>query len=260
MVLQVKKESMKIPKIIHYCWLGGGKKAPVVERCIAGWKQNLTDYKIIEWNESNLDLDAHPHLRVTYDAKQYAYASDYVRLMVLKRYGGIYLDADVVVKKRFDSLLDANFVIGFMYDCALGTAVMGSLPGFSLLDDLMKIYSERQGECFINNGAITNYFLDHVDGFQLTGCYQRLNNGVVIYPRKYFEFPTYSRRMGYSQHLAINSWKKDRSEQSVVKHWLRYVMRDVMYRWFVHYRHLRKNEFYKTYLAHKRALQGGKPR
>lgn len=44
-----------IEKKIHYIWFGG-EKPEKVKRCIESWEKNLKGYKIIEWNESNLDI------------------------------------------------------------------------------------------------------------------------------------------------------------------------------------------------------------
>ena len=44
----------KIPKTIHYCWFGRGKKSDFMMKCINSWKKYLPDYEIIEWNQDNL--------------------------------------------------------------------------------------------------------------------------------------------------------------------------------------------------------------
>ena len=49
-------------KKIHYCWFGGKKLPRSVEQCIKTWKEQLPDYKIIEWNENNFDINVLYHL------------------------------------------------------------------------------------------------------------------------------------------------------------------------------------------------------
>ncbi|MBR1676348.1 MAG: glycosyl transferase, partial [Clostridia bacterium] len=46
-----------IPKVIHYCWFGGNPLPKLAKKCIKSWKKYCPDYKIIEWNESNLDIE-----------------------------------------------------------------------------------------------------------------------------------------------------------------------------------------------------------
>ena len=49
-----------IPKKIHYCWFGRGKKPKLAKKCIASWKKYCPDYEIIEWNEDNFDIMKKP--------------------------------------------------------------------------------------------------------------------------------------------------------------------------------------------------------
>ena len=47
-----------IPKVIHYCWFGGNPLPEEAKRCIESWKKYCPDYKIIEWNENNYDVNS----------------------------------------------------------------------------------------------------------------------------------------------------------------------------------------------------------
>ena len=85
----------RIPKTIHYCWFGRGEKPEIVKKCIDTWKDKLSDYKIIEWNEDNFDINQNDYVKEAYKAKKFAFVSDYVRVYALYNYGGIYLDTDV---------------------------------------------------------------------------------------------------------------------------------------------------------------------
>ena len=46
-----------INKVIHYCWFGRNPKSDLINRCIESWKKYCPDYEIIEWNESNFDIN-----------------------------------------------------------------------------------------------------------------------------------------------------------------------------------------------------------
>lgn len=83
-----------IPKIIHYCWFGGNPLPTDVKRCIESWKKMCPDYEIKRWDESNFDVNAHPFTKAAYEAKAWAFVSDYARLKVVCDNGGIYLDVD----------------------------------------------------------------------------------------------------------------------------------------------------------------------
>lgn len=97
-----------IPKKIHYCWFGGNPKPKLAERCIASWKKYCPDYEIIEWNESNFDVNQNGYTRMCMAQKKYAYLSDYVRLLVVEQQGGVYFDTDVEVIRPIDALLERD--------------------------------------------------------------------------------------------------------------------------------------------------------
>lgn len=59
-----------IPKIIHYCWFGGGEKPAVAKKCIESWKKFCPDFEIHEWNEDNCDYLAIPFMAEAYQAKK----------------------------------------------------------------------------------------------------------------------------------------------------------------------------------------------
>ncbi len=100
------------PKI-HYCWFGGSPKPKVIEKCIASWRKYFPDSEIIEWNESNFDVDCNLYVRQAYEAKKYAFVSDYARFWALEQYGGLYFDTDVEVIRPLDDLLEEEAFAGF---------------------------------------------------------------------------------------------------------------------------------------------------
>ena len=108
-----------LPKIIHYCWFGRNEKPKLAQKCIESWKKQCPDYKIIEWNEDNFDIDQHPYLRWCYNHKKWAFLSDFARLLILEEHGGIYLDTDVEIIKSVDPLLKLETNIIYSCGCDL---------------------------------------------------------------------------------------------------------------------------------------------
>ena len=102
-----------IPKKIHYCWFGRNPLPPLALKCIASWKEYCPDYEIKEWNEDNFDLNCNAYVREAYEARKWAFITDYVRLYALVNEGGIYMDTDVEVLKPLDDLLCYDAVSGF---------------------------------------------------------------------------------------------------------------------------------------------------
>ena len=95
-----------IPKKIHYCWFGKKELPAKAVRCINSWKKYCPDYEIIEWNEDTYDVYQNPYTAYAYDNKKFAFLSDYARLQIVLKEGGLYFDVDVEIVRPLDELLD----------------------------------------------------------------------------------------------------------------------------------------------------------
>ena len=95
-------------KTIHYFWFGGSEKSRTIESCIASWKKFFPDFEIKEWNESNFDVRQNKYISQAYDAKKYAFVSDFARFKILHEQGGLYFDTDVEVIRPFYELLEKD--------------------------------------------------------------------------------------------------------------------------------------------------------
>ena len=100
-------------KTIHYFWFGDSPKSRLIEKCIASWHKYFPDFEIKEWNEENFDVRQNEYISQAYDAKKYAFVSDFARLKVLYDEGGLYFDTDVEVVKSFSDLLEKDAFSGF---------------------------------------------------------------------------------------------------------------------------------------------------
>ena len=96
----------RIPKKIHYCWVGGTAKPKSVQYCIDSWKKYCPDYEIIEWNEDNYDFSKNRYMKEAYDNKKWGFVPDYARLDIIYQHGGIYMDTDVEMVANLDDLLE----------------------------------------------------------------------------------------------------------------------------------------------------------
>ncbi len=179
-------------KIIHYCWFGNGAFPKLTEKCIESWKKYCPGYEIKEWNETNADIASCPaYVRDAYEAKKYAFVSDYVRLRALYEYGGFYLDTDVELVKSLDCLLGDSFVIGFENDGFVNSGQMlASDAGHPILADMMKEYEKVS---FYNpDGSVFLLGCPHVNtdvmvrrGLVKNGKEQTVD-GAHVYPADWF--------------------------------------------------------------------------
>lgn len=133
-----------IPKFIHYCWFGENKKSKLVEKYIKTWTKNYPDYQIIEWNEKNFDIHTNKYVEEAYNAKKYAFVSDYARLNALYNYGGIYFDTDVEVIKNMNDFLDkGKDIYCFELENKIMTGVMVSQKKSNIIKEFLNSYTDR---------------------------------------------------------------------------------------------------------------------
>ena len=104
-----------IPKTIHYVWLGNGNMTPFIKSCVNSWEKVMPEYKIKCWNEKNFDINSVPWVKEAIEKKKWALAADYIRLYALYTEGGIYMDTDVKVFKKFDDFLKYDFFSSVEY-------------------------------------------------------------------------------------------------------------------------------------------------
>ncbi|WNR43808.1 glycosyltransferase family 32 protein [Paenibacillus roseipurpureus] len=208
---------MTIPKIIHYCWFGGKDKPDIVRRCLASWKQHLSDYQIIEWNETNLDIIAHRYTREAYAAGKFAFVSDYARVYALYHHGGIYLDTDVEVFQSFDNLLHHETFWGFEQANYIATSTIGAQKGSKLIQLFLDSYEDKpflradgSFDSLTNVAMITKMLIDL--GLQADGRFQELPGIGAFYPQTYFSpfdyinCQTFMTSHTYTLHHFYKSW------------------------------------------------------
>lgn len=187
-----------IPKTIHYCWFGRGKKPHLIRKCIATWRKVMPDYEIKEWNEDNFDVNAVPFVKQAYDEKKWAFVADYCRFYACYHEGGIYLDTDVEVFRRFDEFLNNPFFTGIEFQenavefrLSLDASVFGCIKGNSFAKQCLDYYNDkpfRMDDGRITGGtvqAVSSIIADEY-GFKRINESQTLSNGVKIFSTDYF--------------------------------------------------------------------------
>lgn len=133
-----------IPKIIHYCWFGKGKKSSLIEKCIESWKTHCPDYMIKEWNEDTFNIESHPFTKKMYAQKKYAFVADYVRLVALEQEGGVYLDTDMLLVQPLDPLLSTQLLLGKESEEHISCGMIGAEPHHPFIQAMQKKYDNLQ--------------------------------------------------------------------------------------------------------------------
>lgn len=186
-----------IPKIIHYCWFGRGQMPALAQKCIASWKKYFPDYEIKEWNEDNFDVNIIPYTQEAYEAKKYAFVSDYARFWILYQYGGLYFDTDVEVIRPMQKIIEHGAFMGCEHD-ATETTLPCVAPGLglgveahsALYKDILDLYAGlhfRNSNGTLNFKTVVQYTTEVLVRYGLA-CQSGLQSvgGISIYPKEYF--------------------------------------------------------------------------
>ena len=154
------------------------------------WKKFLPDYKLIEWNESNFDINHNIYVKEAYSHKKWAFVSDYVRLYALYYIGGIYMDTDVEVLYNLDSFLYDMGFSGFERENTVPTGIMASIKGhkfiYKLLSEYEAIHFQKEDgsiDLTTNVVRITNTALHY--GLKLNNTKQVIED-FTFYPKDFF--------------------------------------------------------------------------
>lgn len=221
-----------IPKIIHYCWFGGNPLPESAKKCIASWRKFLPDYEIKEWNEDNFDVNSIPYTQQAYEAKKYAFVSDYARFWILYKYGGLYFDTDVEIIKPLDDIIERGPFMGMelidqdgfqKVNPGLG---LGMPEGNIVLKSLLEKYANLQfigKDGGLNLKTIVDYTSEVLRdcGLEPNKSIQEVT-GVWIYPVDYFNpLDSLTGKLKLTDntrsiHWYMNSW----SDSSAFRQWL----------------------------------------
>ncbi len=113
---------MKNPKILHRIYFDNMRpyRDPFLG-FLETWKRELPDYRIMQWNASNLDLSANEWVKLAVAEQSPVFLSEYFRWWVLREHGGMYLDADceLLDGSKLSAVIDDVFASG-EYDAATG--------------------------------------------------------------------------------------------------------------------------------------------
>lgn len=239
-----------IPKKIHYCWLSGEKMPDGIKKCMETWKQVMPDYEFILWDKNKFDINSLSFIAEAYKIKRWAFASDYIRLYALYTEGGIYLDTDVIVKKKFDDFLGYDFFSGIEWHygilretyarrllyrekvpdiihdtpwIGMQAAIMGSIAGHPFLKDSLDWFKDNEHKIKPANIKTKTLVFEALApeiyatlalkyGFQYRNIEQKISHSMVIFPSSVFAGDIHQASNScYAIHCCTSEWRKDRS-------------------------------------------------
>jgi mannosyltransferase OCH1-like enzyme len=183
------KPRPKINRTIHYCWFGSKGLPLKYQNLIQLWHHYHPGWKIQEWGRGNL-----PNLKYLQNAMalhKYANASNWARLWVLEKYGGVYLDTDIEIVRPLDDLLQFPAFVGFEvkyfdWEGCVNNAVFGSIKNHWFVTEMRQQLEEEfdgSEDAHLSSPHLTTRVLKR-HGLVKYG--RTSLNGVEIFPIEYF--------------------------------------------------------------------------
>lgn len=231
----------KIPKILHYIWLGGKEKPASVLKCIESWKKFCPDYEVIEWNEERFPKGKSKIVDYAISVKNWAYAADVIRVVALETYGGVYFDTDLELVAPIDDLLKYDAFFGYESKFWVGSAALGSVPHHPMYQKLVKRYFFEEDIKFLSNPLSVHAFsaflrMDYK--VKLKGQLIETNNMIILpepyfYPINYMSLKEKRTENTRGVHYYASSWhNKSQQRGARVAYAARKVLGSLIYGFF----------------------------
>ena len=206
------------------------------------------------WDANSFDFQSVPFVKAAWEAKKWAFVTDYIRLYALYTEGGVYLDSDVKTFRRFDDFLNNRFFIGLepLVDGKIKTvesAIMGAEAGHQYVKECLDYYDTLQ---FVNDREfmwvntcpmIMSKIMEKYD-YKYVYATQSLSEGIKIYVNTYFGHGwDADPAKCYAIHYFNNGWIDWRKKDIVVSV----------------YEFCRKNDLLRTYSILRKVFAPIKP-
>lgn len=102
-----------IPKTIHLCWFSGDPYPVEIKMCLDSWHRTVPDFRVRVWTYEDAKAIGCDFIDEALEARRWAFAADAVRFYAVYKEGGVYMDSDIRLMRRFDELMEAGPFVTF---------------------------------------------------------------------------------------------------------------------------------------------------
>ncbi len=248
-------EEVKIPKILHFVWLGP-KNFPINSvQNMRGWIVNHPDWEVCFWTDRERIAPVQgakvryvkdfsfQKLKASYDeSNNWGERSDLLRLEILSQMGGLYIDHDMVCERPFDNLhavYDFFACVGTPHPRVSGFSItacnghFGAKPHHPVVEESMDLILKRKDEIKwlfptdsphdIEQRIINSTYISFTIAVQNQLC--KDGNIDIIFPASYFGLeglPNF-----YARHQYTGLWREPLYSESELEIQTRHKMTQV---------------------------------
>lgn len=206
-----------IPKVIHLCWFSDDSYPVEIKRCLASWQRVLPDFTIRRWTYADAEAIGCRYINEALAARKWAFAADAVRFYAIYKEGGVYMDSDMLVEKRFDAFIPEHGFASFnenMGTILLQAAFLIGEKGNTYCKDVFEYYNQRpfllpDGSFDMKISPVVMVEIAQKRGYQAEDVEQHLGDDLVFYPSR-FVSPSkkLKSREAFAHHQVYGSWRK----------------------------------------------------
>ena len=144
-------------------------------------------------------MNSIPYTRQAYEAKKYAFVSDYARFKILYEHGGLYFDTDVEVIRPMDDIIARGPFMGFevapggerKHGAVSPGLGLGAEPSMKLYKNILDYYSQlsflQEDGSYNMTDAVVNITTRELVKAGLSDKHEiQMVEAVTIYPSDYF--------------------------------------------------------------------------
>ena len=236
-----------IPKVVHFCWFSNDPFPVEIKICLDSWKRIIPDFEIRRWTYEDARAIGCQYINEALDKRKWAFAADVVRFYALWKEGGVYMDSDILLRKRFDKFIPekgfATFIEGIVGQNVykLQAAFLIGEKGNVFCKDMYDMYNSRHfilpdGTLDMTISPILMLDVAVRYGFKNEDCEQHLAPDIIVYPGHYVipskkSDKTLRTPESFALHTLYGNWRHRKLSRRLVllaKHiitWLRYYAR-----------------------------------
>jgi mannosyltransferase OCH1-like enzyme len=196
-------EGGTIPRTLHLIWFGDIAKFAPYEGFFNKWTELMPHWTIRLWRDDDMREFPEAVQQKIAEATQYAQKADIARYFILEKYGGVYLDTDVVPYRSLDPIiaLDYDIVtfnewqdVVWEYMAQFFIACIPHHPA-------MQLACQYALGAQLNTGDINDKTGPRMWGWAIANAI-KTEKMYAILDYKYFTTPE-----GFGKHLYAHSWK-----------------------------------------------------
>jgi hypothetical protein len=100
-----------IPRILHLIWVGNNEQPKYVMEHLLKWKTLMPNWQIILWTNEDLIEEKFPlnFLDLLNKVNSGAQKADILRYFIVEKYGGFYIDADIIPNKSLEPIIKQHY-------------------------------------------------------------------------------------------------------------------------------------------------------